>query len=99
MKNKALKTPTIIDNQVEIISGGYIVDNGICYISMSLKSLKTQTWGNEILSGMPSPLNDIPLICSKADLICSLDVSGKIIYNPSISEGDTFNISATYIIK
>ena len=99
MKDKALKTPTIIDEQVEIISGGYIVDNGICYISMSLKSLKTQTWGNEILSGMPSPLNNIPLICSKADLICSLNVSGKIIYNPSISEGDTFNISATYIIK
>ena len=99
MRNKALKTPTIIDGQVEIISGGYIVENGICYISMSLRALKTQTWGNEILSGIPSPLNNIPLICSKADLICSLNVSGKIIYNPSISEGDTFNISATYIIK
>ncbi len=99
MKNKVLLQPTVIDSQVEITSGGYIVDNGICYISMSLKALKTQAWGNEILSGLPLPLNSIFLACSNSALRCSLNTSGKISYNPSITENDTFTVTGTYIVK
>ena len=99
MKNKTLLQPKIIDAQVEITSGGYIVDNGICYIFMSLKALKTQSWGNEILSGLPIPLNSIFLPCSNTTLRCSLSTGGKISYNPSITENDTFTITGTYIVK
>ena len=99
MKNKTLLQPTIIDGQVEITSGGYMIDDNKCYIFMTLKALKSQTWGNEILSSLPSSYNKISLSCSKEGLRCTLTNDGKILYNPSITENDSFTISGMYIIK
>ena len=99
MKNKAMLLPTVIDSQVEITSGGYMVDDNKCYISITLKALKSQTWGNEILSNLPPSYNKLSLSCSKEGLRCTLTTDGKIVYNPSITENDTFTISGMYIIK
>ena len=99
MKNRTILQPTIIEDQVEITSGGYIVDDGKCYIFMTLKALKTQNYGNEILKSFPAAFNDISLSCSKEGLRCYLTHDGKVIYNPSITENDTFIVSGSYIIK
>ena len=100
MRDMSVQTPTIIDEQVEIVSGGFIINDNICHITLTLKPLKTQDWGNEILSGLPAPVFDrTVLTSSKPNMIFTLLKDGKMVYNPSITAGETIRISSSYFIK
>ena len=99
MQNKAWVQPVIIDDNVEIVNGGYIIKDGICYLNMKVKALKTFTWDSEILSGLPRPLMDeLQLGTNATDRVIRLE-NDKIIVGTGITTNNMYKFSATYLIK
>ena len=99
MQNKTWIQPSIIDNNVEIMNGGYIVKNGICYLNMEVKGLNTYTWATEILKGLPRPLMDkIQLTSNMTDRVIRLE-NDKIIVGTGLTIDTVYRFSASYLIK
>ena len=99
MQNKTWIQPSIIDNNVEITKGGYIVKNGVCYLNMEVKGLNTYTWATEILTGLPRPLMDkIQLASNMTDRVIRLE-NDKIIVGTGLTTDTVYRFSATYLIK
>lgn len=99
MQNKTWTQPSIIDNNVEIMKGGYIVKNGICYLNMEVKGLNTYTWASEILKGLPRPLMDkIQLTTNMTDRVIRIE-NDKIIVGTGLTIDTVYRFSATYLIK
>lgn len=99
MQNKAWIQPPVIDANVEIINGGYIIKDGICYLNMKVKALKTLTWDSEILHGLPRPLMDeLQLATNATDRVIRLE-NDKIIVGTGITTNNTYKFSASYLIK
>ena len=99
MQNKAWIQPAIIDENVEIVNGGYIIKDGICYLNMKVKALKTFTWDSEILRGLPRPLMDeIQLGTNATDRVIRLE-NDKIIVGSGITTNAMYKFTATYLIK
>lgn len=99
MQNKAWVQPAIIDDNVQIINGGYIIKDDICYLNMKVKALKTLTWDSEILHGLPRPLMDeLQLGTNVTDRVIRLE-NDKIIVGTGITTNNTYKFSASYLIK
>lgn len=99
MQNKTWTQPQVIDGNVEIVNGGYIVKDGICYLNMKVKALKTFAWDSEILQGLPRPLMDeLQLAVNVTDRSIRLE-NNKIIVGTGITTNNTYKFSATYLIK
>ena len=99
MQNKTWIQPSIIDNNVEITKGGYIVKNDVCYLNMEVKGLNTYTWATEILTGLPRPLMDkIQLASNMTDRVIRLE-NDKIIVGTGLTTDTVYRFSATYLIK
>ena len=99
MQNKTWIQPSIIDNNVEITKGGYIVKNGICYLNMEVKGLNTYTWVTEILTGLPRPLMDnLQLATNMTDRVIKIE-NDKIIVGTGLTTDTVYRFSATYLIK
>ena len=99
MQNKTWTQPTIIDGNVQITKGGYIVKNGVCYLNMEVKGLNTYTWASEILKGLPRPLMDnIQLTTNMTDRVIRIE-NDKIIVGTGLTTDTVYRFSATYLIK
>ena len=99
MQNKTWIQPTIIDENVEIVNGGYIIKDGICYLNMKVKALKTLSWDSEILTGLPRPLMDeLQLGTNATDRVIRLE-NDKIIVGSGITTNAMYKFTATYLIK
>lgn len=99
MQNKTWIQPSIIDNNVEIMNGGYIVKNGICYLNMEVKGLNTYTWASEILKGLPRPLMDkLQLASNMTDRVIRIE-NDKIIVGTGLTADTVYRFSASYLIK
>lgn len=99
MQNKTWIQPPVIDANVEIINGGYIIKDGICYLNMKVKASKTLTWDSEILHGLPRPLMDeLQLGTNVTDRVIRLE-NDKIIVGTGITTNNTYKFSASYLIK
>lgn len=99
MQNKSWLVPSVMNNDVEILGGGYIVKDGICYINLKFKGLNTYTWDNEVLQGLPVPLMDSISIASNL-LDREIVIEGnKMIVRKGITTNSTYKVTACYIIK
>ena len=99
MQNKTWMQPSIIDNNVEIMNGGYIIKNGICYLNMEVKGLNTYTWATEILTGLPRPLMDkLQLASNMTDRVIRIE-NDKIIVGTGLTIDTVYRFSASYLIK
>ena len=99
MQNKAWVQPQVIDENVEIVNGGYIIKDDICYLNMKVKALKTFTWDSEILHGLPRPLMDeLQLGTNATDRVIRLE-NDKIIVGTGITTDTMYKFTATYLIK
>ena len=99
MQNKSWLVPSVMNNYVEILGGGYIVKDGICYINLKFKGLNTYTWDNEVLQGLPVPLMDSISIASNL-LDREIVIEGnKMIVRKGITTNSTYKVTACYIIK
>lgn len=99
MQNKSWSVPSVMDNDVEILGGGYIVKDGICYINLKFKGLNTYTWDNEVLQGLPVPLmNSISIASNLLDREIVIE-GNKMIVRKGITTNFTYKVTACYIIK
>ena len=97
--SKKMNTVTAIDNQVEILSGGYMEVNGMVFVNIEFKCLKTQSWGSEIIQGLPRVRFNTPLSCNRVDKTLSILTSGKITINPSMTENEIIRVSGFYLLN
>ena len=95
-----LQTPEIVSTNAEILSGGYIIKNGIVYVDIKVKSLQSFTWPSELLV-FPQPLLDSSMsIYFEGEIkICKIDTNGKLVVGPKIATDEVYNICGTYILK
>ena len=93
----AMNSVSAIDEQVQILNGGYREFNGMIFVNIEFKCLKDQEWGNEIISGLPRPQFTTALTSSTLDKTFSITTGGKIKMNPSMTQGSTICISGYYL--
>ena len=98
--SKLLQTPDIVSANAEIIKGGYIIRDGIVYVDIQVKSLKSYTWISELLS-FPAPLLDssLSIYFESERKFCKIDTNGKMVVGPTIVNNEVYTICGTYILK
>ena len=97
--SKKMNTVTAIDNQVEILGGGYMEVNGMVFVNIEFKCLKTQSWGSEIIQGLPRAKFNTPLSSNIVNKTLSILTSGKITLNPSMTENEIVRVSGFYLLN
>ena len=83
----------------EVISGGYIVQNGICTLTLELKILTSYEWVNPYAYA-PKPLTSYApvIIYGAADYYGGINSKGEIVLGSSIPVDTILFISSTYIV-
>ena len=106
LNSTTLTAPTILDDYVQNIDGGYvrIANLVVVNIRCTIKTAFPSTWAG-ILSGFPKPIvrnstNDGAVaISNNQNLKLSIDGNGKLWSNSAANLGDMLLITGTYFAK
>ena len=82
------------------ININYSIRDGIVYVDIQVKSLKSYTWISELLS-FPAPLLDssLSIYFESERKFCKIDTNGKMVVGPTIVNNEVYTICGTYILK